>query len=248
MELSAVRAQPVTASEENCSFAVHAIRSLKPVASAYGGDWPWFEMLIRPQGPFQGCSPAEFIDRLYYERATLHTDGEVLRRAVAWAAGRSERTRISVNTHPESLTHQSFVQQALRANQRLSAQGHSLCLELIEFGRCESRDRLVRHAQELRRAGVMIALDDFGSRINCFDLCAAGIVDLLKIDLRLIQGVETDRNLRAVVDSLVTLGRGLRAGVVAEGIETATQAELLEAMGVDYAQGFYFHKPQTLGI
>ncbi len=80
------------------------------------------------------------------------------------------------------------------------------------------------------------------------DLCAAGIVDLLKIDLRLIDGLEKDPNQRAVINSILTLGRGLGGRVVAEGVETAIQAATLRQMGVDFAQGFYFHKPQRLDI
>jgi len=95
-------------------------------------------------------------------------------------------------------------------------------------------------------SGVLIALDDFGSRLNCFDLCAAGIVDLLKIDTRVVGGLVNDPNHHAVVRSIQALGEGLGARVVAEGIETVEQLKVLTATGIEYGQGYYFHKPELV--
>ena len=64
----------------------------------------------------------------------------------------------------------------------------------------------------------------------------------------MIDGLESDRNQRAIVDSILTLGRGLNAGVVAEGVETPEQVRVLKDMGVHYAQGFHYDKPQRLEI
>ncbi len=248
MASSVLYATPLSAAAEHCTFAVQAIRALSSDRGVFGSQLNWFEVLIRPLGPYGGCSPAEFVDRLYEERETVYTDREVLRRASDWVMAQNEPHRISVNTHPQSLTHSRFVAQVLATQERLAERGHSLCLELIEYGRCDEKSLLIINADKLRQAGVLIALDDFGSRINCFDLCAAGIVDLLKIDLRLIDGLDRDSNQRAVIESILTLGRGLGARVVAEGVETASQVATLRQMGADFAQGFYFHKPQRLDI
>lgn len=248
MSSSVLYAAPLSAAAEHCTFAVQEIRALQPNSEGFGSHSLWYEFLIRPQGAYSTYSPAGFVDRLYAERETVLTDLEVLQRAVSWILTRAEPHRISVNTHPQSLTQRRFALAVLSAQERLARNGHSLCLELIEYGRCKEKNLLIFNAQRMRQAGVLIALDDFGSRINCFDLCAAGIVDLLKVDLRFIDGLEDDRNQRAVVESILALGRGLSARVVAEGVETSSQAEALEQMGMDFAQGFYFHKPQRLDI
>jgi len=248
MSSSVLYAAPLSAAAEHCTFAVQSIRALRSDQEVFASPFNWFEVLIRPLGPYGGYSPAEFVDRLYEQRETVYTDREVLRRASDWVLRQSKPHRISVNTHPQSLTQGRFIAQVLETRQRLAERGHSLCLELIEYGRCDEKSLLVINAQKLRKAGVLIALDDFGSRINCFDLCAAGIVDLLKIDLRLIDGVDRDPNQRAVIESILTLGRGLGAQVVAEGVETASQVATLRELGADFAQGFYFHKPQQLDI
>lgn len=236
---------PIQATSEFCTFAVHDIRALAPSDDPFGDSYAWHEALIRPRG---GWTPGEFIDQLYRDDSVLATDLEVLRRMGQWLLDRDAPTRISINTHPESLSSHRFMRAALDIHHEAERAGHSLCVELIEFGSCREKSALIRNAQTLRRAGVLIALDDFGSRINCFDLCAAGIVDLLKIDINVTCGVHVDRNQRAIVESIKTLGRGLGARVIAEGVETLEQVNALRDIGVEYAQGFHFQKPQMLEI
>lgn len=248
MEAQVAHTAPLQATTDFCTFAVHEIRALGAMADGFGSEYPWYEALIRPRGLHRHWSPGDFIDRLYLERPALTTDLEVLRRVGSWLLEQEGPTRVSINTHPESLTSRLFVDAALDLQRRAAPAGHSVCLELIEFGRSREKSSLVANAQHLRRAGILIALDDFGSRVNCFDLCAAGIVDLLKIDIGVTSGVHVDRNQRAIVESIQTLGRGLGARVIAEGVESSLQVEALRALDVDYAQGFHFQKPQLLEI
>lgn len=239
---------PLQATPEFCTFAVHEIRALNSGDDLFGVDHPWYEALIRPRGPHGHWSPGDFIDRLYRDAPALTTDLEVLRRLGNWLITCDSPTRVSINTHPQSLCSPVFVNTALDIQRRASERGHSLCVELIEFGRSSDRQLMVRNANRLRRAGVLIALDDFGSRINCFDLCATGIVDLLKIDIKVTDGVHVDRHQRAIVESIKTLGRGIGARVIAEGVETIEQVDALRALEIEYAQGFHFQKPQLLEI
>jgi len=248
MDAQVVHRAPLQATADFCTFAVHKIRALASSADPFGHAYSWYEALIRPRGLHQRWSPGDFIDHLYRERPPVSTDLEVFRRVASWLLDQEHPTRVSINTHPESLTSREFVETVLEFQRRALQAGHSICLELIEFGRSREKNSLVANAQLLRRAGVLIALDDFGSRINCFDLCAAGIVDLLKIDIDVTSDVHTDRNQRAIVESIRTLGCGLGARVIAEGAELSRQVHALRELGIDYAQGFYFHKPQLLEI
>ncbi|RFP67957.1 EAL domain-containing protein [Wenzhouxiangella sp. 15190] len=248
MDVQLARTPPLQATADFCTFAVHEIRALDPSRDRFGSAYRWYEALIRPHGRHCARSPGDFIDRLYLERPVVSTDLEVLGRVGDWLLEQEKPTRISINTHPESLTNSLFVETALDFQNKAALGGHSICLELIEYGRSRDKNSLVKNAQRLRRAGLLIALDDFGSRVNCFDLCAAGIVDLLKIDTSVTSAVHVDRNQRAIVESIKTLGRGLGAGVIAEGVETSDHVDALRRLGVEYAQGFHFHKPQLLEI
>jgi EAL domain-containing protein (putative c-di-GMP-specific phosphodiesterase class I) len=238
-----------TATADHCAFAVQSIRSLKTSQTAdFGDQWPWFELLIRPSLPEGGDSTSAFIDRLYAERAPHLTDCEVLDRAMHWLMRREIPTRVSVNTHPLSLTAPMFRDRAIQAQRRVSTRGHSICLELVEFGECRDRDALIRNARSLRHHGLLVALDDFGSRINCFDLCAAGIIDIVKIDVAIVSQLHRDRFQRAIVDSIARLGSGIDAQVVAEGVETRAELGGLEDLGIEFGQGFYFHRPELSEI
>ncbi len=238
----------LTATVDHCAFAAQQIRALRPEVQAFGVDQAWYELLVRPDSKCFSGSPGAFVDCLYRHRSPSATDIEVLDRAARWLAERFEPTRISINVHPQSLTAGHFVDCVSRHQYSLAGQGHSLCLELIEFGDCIDRKTLIDNAQLLRRRGVLIALDDFGSRLNCFDLCAAGIVDVLKIDSNLIGGLDRQANRRAIVDCVTTLANGLGGSVVAEGVERREELGAITEMGVTYAQGYYLHKPEIMEI
>lgn len=235
----------VTATAQHCALAIHEIHALGEPHDRFGAQRPWFEALIRPH-PTTMLSPSRFIESLYSQRPVVETDLEILERAGIWLGTQREPTRININVHPDSLTDQRFVKRAISIQKNNEKLGHSLCLELIEFGECARKIALIDNAHSLKSAGVLIALDDFGSRLNCFDLCAAGIVDLIKIDTSVIRGLDRDPNQRAIVECLQTLARGLKAQVIAEGVETRPQLEALHHLGVDFAQGFFFHRPQLL--
>lgn len=233
------------ASADHCAIAVHRINALGTTSDRFGVELPWYEVLVRPLSAADG-TPGQFIDRLYAERPAVETDLEILERAVGWLMRRARPTRINVNVHPASLTDYLFLRKALKFQREAAQDDHSLCLELIEFGQCKERVRLIKKAQELRSAGILIALDDFGTRLNCFDLCAAGIVDILKVDTTVVRGLDHQPNQRAIVESIQTLARGLGARVIAEGIETRSQLESLRQLDVNLGQGFYFHRPELV--
>lgn len=248
MGTQAARQMPLRATAEFCDFSLHQIRRTNGSGQGFGVQWPWYEVLIRPRRAVFRDSPGLFVDRLYIDRIPADTDLEILHRVVTWLMQRTDPVRLSINTHPESLTAPEFVDAVIAEQRRVAVLGHSICLELVEFGDCRDRDVLVKNAARLRAEGVLIALDDFGSRLNFFDLCAAGIVDAIKIDTSVISGLHLDRNKRAIVESVHTLAAGLGATVVAEGVETLKELAVLKDIGIDFAQGFYFHKPEISEI
>ena len=249
MNAESAERMTVTASTADCAFALQRISSVSAAAdNEFGGLRPWYEVLIRPdQRYFQG-SPGAYIDKLYAERMPEATDSEVFGRASRWLSKRQEPTRLSVNIHPQSLIRPAFVDQLLAGQGEARARGHSLCVELVEFGECAERSLLARNAHRLRESGVLIALDDFGSRLNCFDLCAAGIVDLIKVDASVVRQIDADTYRQAIVKSIKTLAMGISANVIAEGVETLQELQSLKSLGVEFAQGYSIHRPELAEI
>ncbi|MGY6588225.1 MAG: EAL domain-containing protein [Wenzhouxiangella sp.] len=234
---------------DQCSFALHRICSLGARRRVvFGGCLDWFELLIRPGMALADQSPSAFIRGLYQQYRPCQADVLILERAVNWLKGCRRPTRLSVNVHPQSLLEDSFVLAAAQLWSELRDQGHSLCLELVEFADCQDRSRLETNLAALRAQGILVALDDFGSGFACFDLCAAGVVDVIKIDATLVRRFNQCSKRQAVVNSILALGGGIGAQIVAEGVEHADEARLLRTVGVGFAQGFYFHHPERSGV
>jgi EAL domain-containing protein (putative c-di-GMP-specific phosphodiesterase class I) len=249
MNYPAIELPPVVPALERCEFALHRICALESSSRAsFGGQWDWFEMLIRPDRRSFSGSPGDFVTLIYSQHPASRVDRLVIDRAGIWLQGRKRPTRLSVNIHPNSLLDAVFRKHVAAVQRRLLPMRHSLCLELVEFGECVDRGALVASARLLREQGLQIALDDFGTQFNCFDLCAAGVVDVIKIDAVMVDEFHLDPNKQAVINSIQALGRGIGASVIAEGVECAEVVASLRQMGIDFAQGFYFHKPELAGI
>lgn len=243
MELRPIRNPVAALTSDECRFALHPIVGIQGAGGPGRACGDWHEALIRPGPEHSMCTPARLVEVLYDDGGHVQTDIEILVRLTGWLAARAKPTRLSVNVHPDSLTHTRFMIAALKALEAVRANGHLLCLELVEFGHCRERHRLIENANQLRSRGALIALDDFGSRLNFFDLCAAGIVDILKIDSSVTLGIDLCGNKQAIARGIATLADGLEADVVAEGIETAEQLSLVGGLGIAYGQGYLFRKP-----
>lgn len=97
--------------------------------------------------------------------------------------------------------------------------------------------------EKLHNVGVSISLDDFGSGYSSLGYLKRFKIDTLKIDQLLIRDIENDANDFAIAEAIVGIGHVLNMKVIAEGVETETQMKMLQEVGCDYFQGYYFSKP-----
>jgi EAL domain-containing protein (putative c-di-GMP-specific phosphodiesterase class I) len=116
-------------------------------------------------------------------------------------------------------------------------------LELSEHDPVEDYDALTNALRPHREAGLRLAIDDVGAGFSSLRHIVLTTPDVIKIDRSIVSGLDTDPVLATLVHSLVEFAGGLRARVVAEGIETAAEAAALRARGVDYGQGWHFGRP-----
>jgi EAL domain-containing protein (putative c-di-GMP-specific phosphodiesterase class I) len=95
----------------------------------------------------------------------------------------------------------------------------------------------------MRALGVRVALDDFGTGHSSLGLLRTCPIDVLKVDKSFVDGVGQSVEQEAIVISLSQIGTAMRLQVIAEGVETASQADRLHALGYRFAQGFHFARP-----
>ena len=120
----------------------------------------------------------------------------------------------------------------------------SIALEVTETALIDQAPLTRRELARLREAGFRLILDDFGLGTSSFNWLADEPIDGLKIDRSLIAAIEHDQRRRVLVAAIVGLARQLELEVVAEGVETCGQRELLLGLGCDLAQGFLFSGPK----
>ena len=119
-------------------------------------------------------------------------------------------------------------------------------LEVTEHARIDDYFALERSLRRLRDYGARIAVDDVGAGFATLRHILGLCPDLVKLDVSLIRDIDGDPWRRALAASLVTFAREIDALIVAEGIETPAEFELLRELGIRYGQGFYLGPPQPL--
>ncbi|TWT77741.1 Cyclic di-GMP phosphodiesterase Gmr [Posidoniimonas polymericola] len=192
--------------------------------------------------------PSEFVP-IAEQTGLIVPFGELVFRTAAeqardWAACGREPS-VAVNVSPHQLRHPGFVSSLQDVLAETSARAEWFELEITECAMMEDVDHAVEVIDSLAALGFNVAVDDFGTGYSSLSYLKHFRLHTLKIDLTFIRDVTTDWQSQAVVRSVVSLGAGLGLNVVAEGVETAEQAELLSEIGCTTLQGYYFGKPMT---
>jgi diguanylate cyclase (GGDEF)-like protein len=215
---------------------VVALPSMRPVGA---------EALLRWHHPELGnVRPDEFIP-VAEESGLINRLGQwVLRQAckqlAEWLA-KGHDVWVSVNLSPRELHAADYPGQVADVLNELNVPAQRLVLEVTEHAVATDVEELVRRLGELRATGVRIALDDFGAGYSSLGQLRTLPVDILKIDQRLVNEPESRTGTAApLVDVVVRLGHRLGLEVLAEGIQTPAQRELVQEAGCRLGQGSLF--------
>jgi len=206
------------------------------------------EALVRWNRPGHGLVlPGAFIELAESSGLIGALGGQVLDRALAqfarWRRLGLRLNMVSVNASPRQLEEGDLPQLVRDALARHALEPSCLELEVTESLLCGDVTHVSAQLAELRAMGVTIAMDDFGTGYSSMALLRTLPIDVMKIDRAFVRDLELDPNAVAIARTIVTLGQSLSLRLVAEGIETAGQAELLRAMGCDELQGYFFGRP-----
>lgn len=208
-----------------------------------------FEALVRWQHPSRGLlEPIDFIDAilthklsfdLFYQMAV-----QIAQQLSIWQAlGFSQH--ICINADVAEFSYPKFFDVVSSLLTQHDIQAHSLHIEMTETSLIKRHDNVKKQLGLLKELGVRLALDDFGTGYASLSYLQEYPFDFIKIDKSFISKIVTDRTQRAIVKAILDLADALDMEVVAEGIETEQQRDLLLQMGCAYGQGYWFGRPVT---
>src|SRR5208283_643746 len=150
---------------------------------------------------------------------------------------------VSVNISARQFRQPEFVDGVRRALQSAGADPHRLHLELTESLFVEDIEETIAKMTALRADGLTMSLDDFGTGYSSLTYLKRLPLGELKIDRSFVEDMLSDSRGRTIVKTILELGKGMGLAVMAEGVETREQQELLSRLGCHAFQGFLFGKP-----
>jgi EAL domain-containing protein (putative c-di-GMP-specific phosphodiesterase class I) len=153
---------------------------------------------------------------------------------------------LAVNVSTKQFRKFGFVTQVQDAVQRHAINPMRLKLELTESLLMESTEEIIASMNTLKKIGIQFSLDDFGTGYSSLQYLKQLPFDQLKIDQSFVRDITFDSNDRAIVRTIIAMAESLNMGVIAEGVETEEQRQLLVNKGCTHYQGYLFGKPVPL--
>jgi len=207
-----------------------------------------FEVLLRWQHPELGfISPAEFIPLAERTGLIIPIGEWVLNSALAqlasWrAAGKTELT-VAINLSPLQFRQTDLFFKLERLLDQYQVPASAVELEITESAMMDDPIEAARLIEQFSNRGCKIAIDDFGTGYSSLSYLKRFALSKLKIDQSFVRDLLTDADDKAIVSAIISMASSLDLSTIAEGVETAAQQEMLQQLGCDDIQGYYYSKP-----
>ncbi len=226
--------------EEN-QFEVH----YQPLMSIQSGEVCGFEALVRWRHPVRGLvSPAEFIP-VAEELGLIGRIGTwVLDQACADALAWPATVKVAVNLSPVQFRNRALASEVADALARSGLPAQRLDVEITESVLLHDSEAVLSILHQIRSLGVRVSMDDFGTGFSSLSYLQHFPFDKIKIDQSFVRTLSDGTDGIAIVRAVIALGRSLGMAVIAEGVETEAQLELLRQEGCGEAQGYLFSPPR----
>lgn len=224
----------------------------QPIVELASGEIHKAEALIRWQHPVRGLiSPVQFIP-VAEETGLINEIGdwvfyEAARQTAKWRQAFGENFQVSINKSPVQFQHGGTTPSSWGDYlQQLGMPGENIVVEITEGLLLDVSPAVSNQLLELGEAGIQFAIDDFGTGYSSLAYLKRFDIDYVKIDRSFVRNMASNANDVVLCEAIIVMAHKLGMQVIAEGVETPEQRDLLLSVGCDYAQGFLFSKPVTV--
>ncbi len=226
-------------------------QTMHPLANDIQTDKAFFEILLRMQDTEGNIiSPHQFIAAAERYNLMPSIDKWVIENTFNWLSKQDNLTDTiklcSINLSALSINDPLFAQFIRRQLKKYSIPPNIICFEITETAAITNMAKATQFLQSLHEAGCLFALDDFGTGSASYAYLKALPVDYLKIDGSFIQDITTNKINYTMVKSINEIGKVMGKLTIAEHVEDVSTIEILQQIGLDYAQGYIFSLPQRI--
>ena len=151
--------------------------------------------------------------------------------------------RIAVNLSARQFTQASLLESITTTLQQTGLAPHFLEIELTESSVMADIERNILTLRDLKSLGIQLSVDDFGTGHSSLAYLKRFPIDTLKIDRSFVRDIAINQDDASIVSSIISLAHNLKLNVIAEGLETESQMDILREQGCNEMQGYYFCKP-----
>ncbi|EPY2274873.1 EAL domain-containing protein [Clostridium sporogenes] len=205
------------------------------------------ESLVRWKFDNKIINPNQFIPLAKNIGEIANIDNWVLNKACSqchlWENQNNNPLYVSANISFKQMKDKNFVDNVLNILKTTKLSPSYLCLEITEDEAMEDVDLSIRTLEALKKHGIKISLDDFGTGYSSLSYVTKLPIDNIKIDKSIIKNIHKDNKSLQIVKSIILMSKSLDINIIAEGVETIDQLEILQELGCDFIQGFYISEP-----
>ena len=221
---------------------------LQPKCNLKTEEYVGAEALIRWQNPERGLlPPGQFIPIFekngFITEVDLYVWEQVCQMLARWKRENRPLIPISVNVSRADLYHSDFLDRILELTDKYEIESSLLHMEITETVYTENQNQILDMVNQMGKLGFKVEMDDFGSGYSSLNMLTEIPVDVLKLDMRFLEGYSAGKAKGNILEFSVGLAKSLGLESVAEGVETREMVDELKRLNCEMGQGYYFSRP-----